>query len=130
MGEEETRAERGRTLRAEGERLGKWVVEIRGPCSLLSLGFVTEKGETAATTTEIPQVRSSWPWANEGEAEPERPVRECPQRQTDQVRSFIPGGTVCAEERWARVLGERSKWCDEDGRHREREQPPENEAVF
>lgn len=99
VGEEETRAERGRTQRAEGERLGKSVAEIRGPCSLLSPGFVTEKGETAAATTEIPQVQSTWPWANEGEAEPERPVRECPRWQPDQVRSFIPGGSVCAEER-------------------------------
>lgn len=45
MGEEETSTERGRTLQAEGERLGKSVADIRGPCSLLSLGFVTEKRE-------------------------------------------------------------------------------------
>lgn len=43
LGEEETGTVKGQKLRAEGEHLGKSVAEIRGPCSLLSLVFVTEK---------------------------------------------------------------------------------------
>ena len=80
--------------------MGKLVAEIRGPCSLLSLVFVTEKGETAAAKTEIPRYRKHGPRLTR--------VRLCQRglsryAQGGKVRAseiVIPRGSAQVEERW------------------------------